>query len=214
LDFIEKTHAIPLLVRNGKKWTKNITDWALRHFREYYKDDRIDGEAIFHYVYAIFHSREYQKDYVVNLKRELPRIPLVDDFWQWAKWGEELMNLHLDYANAKPYMLTRKEKDIEKNRQNVTRLKADKKLGRIVLDDKTVLQDIPKEAWEYKLGNRSALEWILDQYKEKTPKDPTIKKDFNSYQFEDYKDHVIDLIQRLVTVSVESLRIIGEMENC
>lgn len=150
----------------------------------------------------------------MNLKRELPRIPLKDDFWQWAKWGKELMALHLNYAKAEPYKLTKEERKIEADRQNKIKLKADKKSGNIIIDDKTLLKGIPKQAWEYKLGNRSALEWILDQYKEKTPKDPTIKKDFNNYQFKDYKDYVIDLIQRLVTVSVETVRIIGEMENC
>jgi predicted helicase len=214
LDFIEKTHALPLFFHSGKKWISSITDWALKRFRDHYKDEQISGEAIFYYVYAIFHSRKYSKDYCVNLKRELPRIPLLDKFWKWAKWGEELMALHLNYARAEPYKLTKKETKIEEDRKNTIKLKTDKKLGNIIIDDKTVLQGIPKQAWEYKLGNRSALEWILDQYKEKTPKDPTIKKDFNNYQFKDHKDYVIDLIQRLVTVSVETVRIIGEMENC
>lgn len=64
-------------------------------------------------------------------------------------------------------------------------------------------------AWDYKLGNRSALEWVLDQYKEKKPSDPTIAERFNTYRFADYKEHVIDLLQRLCTVSVETMRIVG-----
>ena len=66
---------------------------------------------------------------------------------------------------------------------------------------------------EYKLGNRSALDWILDQYKEKKPRNPTIAEKFNTYQFADYKEDVIELLQRLCTVSVETVRIIREMEN-
>jgi len=213
LDFIEKTQAVPLLFHSGKKWNGNVTDWALKRFRDNYKDERINSEAIFCYVYAIFHSRKYRKDYYLNLKRELPRIPLKKEFWKWAKWGEELMALHLNYASAEPYKLIRNEREIEKDRKNTTRLKADKNSGNIIIDDKTVLQGIPKQAWEYKLGNRSALEWVLDQYKEKTPKDPTVSKDFNKYQLEDYKDYVIDLIEKLVTVSIETVRIIEEMEN-
>ena len=73
------------------------------------------------------------------------------------------------------------------------------------------MQGIPPEAWEYKLGNRSALEWILDQYKEKKPKDKTIAEKFNTYRFADYKETVIELLQRACTVSVETMRIIGEM---
>lgn len=77
----------------------------------------------------------------------------------------------------------------------------------------TTLEGVPKIAWEYRLGNRSALEWILDQYKEKKPKDPTIAEKFNTYRFADYKEQVIDLLQRVCTVSVETTRIIQEMDS-
>lgn len=72
---------------------------------------------------------------------------------------------------------------------------------------------MPAEAWDYKLGNRSALEWILDQYKEKTPKDPTIREKFNTYRFADYKEKVIDLLARVTRVSVETQRIVSEMKR-
>jgi len=80
-----------------------------------------------------------------------------------------------------------------------------------VLDDVTTLTGVPPEAWDYKLGNRSALEWILDQYKEKKPKDPTIAEKFNTYKFADHKTKVIDLLKRVTTVSVETMKIIEEM---
>ena len=72
---------------------------------------------------------------------------------------------------------------------------------------------VPHEAWEYKLGNRSALEWVLDQYKEKKPKDPKIAENFNMYKFSDYKEKVIDLLKRVCTISVETMKIIREMEQ-
>ncbi|HET7560783.1 MAG TPA: type ISP restriction/modification enzyme, partial [Rhodanobacteraceae bacterium] len=90
-------------------------------------------------------------------------------------------------------------------------LKADKEGGRIVLDSETTLAGVPPEAWDYKLGNRSALEWILDQYKEKKPKDPTIREKFNTYRFADYKDKVIDLLARVTRVSVETQTIVEAM---
>ena len=93
------------------------------------------------------------------------------------------------------------------------KLRADKKAGTIEIDELTLTSGIPKEAWEYKLGNRSALEWILDQYKEKKPKDPTIAEKFNTYRFADYKEQVIELIQKVTTVSVETMKIIREMEK-
>ena len=77
------------------------------------------------------------------------------------------------------------------------------------IDDNTTLSEVPAAAWEYKLGNRSALEWILDQYKEKKPKDATIAEQFNTYHFADYKEQVIDLLMRVCTVSVETLKIIA-----
>ncbi len=73
------------------------------------------------------------------------------------------------------------------------------------------MQCIPAKAWAYQLGNRSALEWILDQYKEKKPRDKTIAEKFNTYRFADYKELVIELLQQVCTVSVETVGIIGEM---
>jgi predicted helicase len=90
-------------------------------------------------------------------------------------------------------------------------LKADKDSGSIVLDSETTLAGIPPEAWDYRLGNRSALEWILDQYKEKKPKDPTIREKFNTYRFADHKEKVIDLLARVTRVSVDTQRIVEAM---
>ncbi|HEY8690275.1 MAG TPA: type ISP restriction/modification enzyme, partial [Chitinophagaceae bacterium] len=97
-------------------------------------------------------------------------------------------------------------------KQPKAKLKALKETGIIQLDENTELHGIPSAAWEYKLGNRSALEWILDQYKEKKPTDPTIAEKFNTYKFADYKDKVIDLLKRVCTVSVETMKIVKEME--
>ena len=92
-----------------------------------------------------------------------------------------------------------------------TKLRADKEAGVIEIDSHTSLEGIPASAWEYKLGNRSALEWVLDQYKERKPKDPTIAEKFNTYKFADYKDHVIDLLKRVCTVSVKTMEIVKSM---
>ncbi|MBP6106362.1 MAG: type ISP restriction/modification enzyme [Steroidobacteraceae bacterium] len=90
-------------------------------------------------------------------------------------------------------------------------LKADKASSRIILDSETTLSGVPTAAWDYMLGNRSALEWVLDQYKEKKPKDPTIREKFNTYRFADYKEKVVDLLMRVTTVSVETMQIVNEM---
>ena len=206
------TQCLPLY-RYDKNEEKidNITDWGLQLFQTFYKENKISKEDIFHYVYAVLHNPAYRKKYELNLKREFPRIPLYKNFSQWAAWGKQLMDLHINYETAAPYNLKRTENLNEQLLK--TKLKANKTDGSIELDTVTSLTGIPKEAWEYKLGNRSALEWILDQYKEKKPSDPTIAEKFNTYKFADYKEHVIDLLQRVCTVSVETMKIINVMKK-
>lgn len=163
----------------------------------------------------MLHDPKYRKKYELNLKREFPRIPFYADFRKWAKWGKTLMDLHIGYETVKPYplQLTTAKWDEAKSGKPKAKLKADKITGLISLDERTWLDGIPQIAWDYKLGNRSALEWILDQYKEKTPKDPTIREKFNTYKFADYKDKVIDLLKRVTTVSVKTVEIMKEMES-
>lgn len=91
------------------------------------------------------------------------------------------------------------------------KLKANKELGTIEVDEETTLSGIPPEAWDYKLGNRSALEWVLDQYKEKKPSDPTILEKFNNYHFADYKEDVIALLGRVCRVSLETVGVVRGM---
>ncbi len=189
----------------------NITDWGLTQFQTHYSDRTITKENIFHYTYAVLHHPAYRTKYELNLKREFPRLPFYADFHQWATWGKALMELHLNYEAIEPYGLTRQ--DIASKDKPKAKLKADKTQGIITLDENTQLTGVPAIAWDYKLGNRSALEWILDQYKEKKPKDPTIAKLFNTYKFADYKEHVIDLLQRVCTVSVKTMEIIQQMPD-
>jgi predicted helicase len=184
----------------------NITYWALEQFRKYYQNNTITKEDIFHYVYAVLHNPQYLEKYQLNLKRDFPRIPFYENFVQWAEYGKQLMELHLNYETAELYPLKRQNLKISKTPK--AKLKADKEQGLIFIDDNTSLSEIPAAAWEYKLGNRSALEWILDQYKEKNPKDATIAEQFNTYRFADYKEQVIELLRRVCTVSVETVRIV------
>ena len=100
-----------------------------------------------------------------------PRLPLYDDFDLWADMGQELLDLHIGFERVEPYPLERRD---AKREAGKARLRADKERGVITLDERTTLPGVPAEAWEYRLGSRSALEWVLDQYKEKKPRDPTI----------------------------------------
>ena len=127
------------------------------------------------------------------------------------------MELHLNYESVQPYPLERGEREGKAaipdglKMQPTCRLMAHKEHGIIEIDTATTLRGVPVEAWEYRLGTYSALEWILERYKEKKPKDPTIVEKFNTYRFADYKEQVIELLMRVCTVSVETMKIIKEM---
>ncbi len=216
----------------------NITDWALRQFTGHYKSAepspqlssgergskaasktarKITKEAIFHYCYAVLHDPVYREKYAQNLKREFPRIPFYADFWQWADWGDALMKLHIGYEQVEPFALARTDVPDAKARAAgqppKAMLRSNPAAGIITLDSETTLRGVPSAAWTYKLGNRSALDWVLDQYKERKPKDPTIRQKFDTYRFADYKEKVIDLLARVTTVSVETVRIVEAMKS-
>jgi predicted helicase len=216
-DMLEKTQTLPLHHYENGQRIDNITDWALEQFNAHYGVNTITKEAIFHYCYAVLHCPAYREKYALNLKQEFPRIPFYADFSQWEKWGEELMRLHIDYENIESFALQRVDVPDEKARlaglNPKVLLRSDSTAGTITLDSETTLQGIPPEAWAYQLGNRSALDWIIDQYKEKTPKDPTIREHFNTYRFVDSKEQVIDLLQRVTTVSVRTVGICDAMRG-
>jgi predicted helicase len=170
------------LFRFGKdgEAVENVTDWALDQFRKKFrtgkgkKDRGISKEAIFHYVYGVLHDPIYREKYALNLKREFPRIPFYKDFWQWAEWGKELMDLHIGYESVTPAKLTRIDLPDEKSRKAGLPpkciLKVDKDGGRIIVDGETTLTGIPPEAWGYRLGNRSRLNGSSTSTKKRHPK--------------------------------------------
>jgi predicted helicase len=197
---------------------ENITDWALEQFRKHYKEQHrrlITKEDIFHYVYGVLHDPIYRAKYGLNLKREFPRIPFYSNFWKWTEWGETLMSAHIGYETVEPWPLERIDAPDEKSHKMGlaprAMLKANKDNGNIQLDSETQLTHVPPQAWTYRLGNRSALEWILEQYKEKAPKDPTVREKFNAYHFADYKEKVVDLLRRVTRVSIETMEIVEAM---
>jgi predicted helicase len=222
-DLLEKTESLPFYryTNNGER-VENITDWALAQFQKHYgkggsrsaPTKPIGKLDIFHYVYAVLHHPSYRTKYEQNLKREFPRIPFYEDFWKWTEWGKRLMELHLNYEKVEAYPLERVESqtsNVERITPSVTRLMARKETGIIEVDTVTSLRGVPSVAWEYRLGTYSALEWVLERYKEKKPKDPTIAEKFNTYKFADYKESVIALLGRVCAVSVKTMEIVREM---
>ena len=221
--FTGDTQCLPLYryTPDGQR-VSNITDWAVRRINDHYRalqgddytriagDHGITAEDIFAYTYAVLHDPEYREKYAVDLLREFPRLPLYRDFDNWKRMGEELLELHLNFESADLYPLERVEKTGPAGKPS---LRADNERRAIVLDSQTTLTGVPESAWRYLLGSRSALEWVLDQYKERKPRDPTIASRFNTYRFADYKERVINLLRRVCTVSVETVRIVDRLDE-
>jgi predicted helicase len=187
----------------------NITDWALKQFRNRYNDNGISKDDIFAYCYAALHDPVYRETFAADLRREFPRVPLHDDFARWRDWGEALLKLHIGYEKAKKFGFNRV--DASAKLPAVPKLRSEPDKGLVIVDSETQLTGIPREAWNYRLGNRSAIDWVLDQHKEKTPRDPTVRKKFNSYKFADHKESMIDLLARVITVSLETREITEKM---
>ena len=208
--FTGDTQCLPLYryTAEGER-VSNITEWGLQQFREHYGDDSITAEDIFAYTYAVLHDPAYRQKYEDDLLREFPRLHFQEDFAAWAALGRELLDLHIGFETVEPYPLERVDKPADAGKAV---LRADKERGVIILDGKTTLNGVPYEAWEYRLGSRSALEWVLDQYKERKPRDPTIAEKFNTYRLADHKERVIDLLKRVCTVSVETVRIVDRLD--
>ena len=216
--FTGDTQCLPLYryTPDGER-VSNITEWGLRQFREHYGDDSITAEDVFAYVYAMLHDPAYRQRFEIDLRREFPRVYFQEDFAWWAGKGRELLDLHLGFETAEPWPLERVEIDMDapdgRDRGNPrVILRANKDRNIIILDEQTTLAGIPDEAWWYELGSRSALEWVLDQYKERRPRDPTIRERFNTYRFADHKERVIDLLARVCAVSVATERIVWELD--
>jgi predicted helicase len=192
----------------------NITDWALNKFVAEYGGKGVTKDSVFHYVYAVLHDPVYRETYALNLKREFPRIPFYPDFAQWAAWGEALMALHIGYEDVAPWPVERigtPDPRRAKGTQPKPVLKSHPDKGLVVVDADTQITGIPRAAWDYRLGNRSAIDWVLDQHREKKPRDPTIRAKFNTYRFADYKESMIELLARVVRVSVETVAITEKM---
>lgn len=191
----------------------NITDWGLNKFIANYGRKGVSKDAIFAYVYAVLHDPVYRELYADNLRSEFPRIPFYSDFSRWVAWGNQLLALHLGYSDAKPWPLKREDTSVARSAETPPKaiLKSSPAKGSVAVDSDTRLSGIPVEAWDYKLGSRSAIDWVLDQYKEKKPRDATIMQQFNSYRLRSHKDEVIDILGRVVHVSLETVSITKAM---
>jgi predicted helicase len=201
------TQCFPFYTYNedGTNRRENITDWALEKFRAHYGDESLSKWDIFHYVYAVLHHPLYRERYAANLKRELPRVPYAPDFRAFAEAGARLAELHVNYERQPEYTLARTEQTNVALDYRVERMKLDKEAGTLRYNDFITLSGIPTETFDYRLGNRSALEWIVDQYQLSTDRRSGITNDPNRA---DDPTYILRLVSQVVTVSLETGRIV------
>ena len=190
----------------------NISDTALRAFRDHYRDDAITKDAIFDYVYGVLHAPIYREEFANDLSKEIPRIPFAPDFHAFAKAGKVLAVLHLGYETCEQYPLSvvfahdgepqpHHFRLTEKAMRFATPAKTT-----LIINEHVRLTGIPEAAHRYALNGRTPLEWFIDRYKIKRDKESGILNDPNGW-FADPRD-LVTAIERIVHVSVESTRII------
>ena len=193
---------------DGTNRRENITDWALQDFRAHYGDDTITKWNIFHYTYGLLHHPEYRERYAADMKRDLPHIPYAEDFWAFANAGAQLAELHLNYETSPQYPLNFITKPDAPLDLRVERMRLSKDKTQLKYNEYLTLADIPAETFAYRLGTRSALEWVIDQYQMKTDKRSGIVNDPNDAARPRY---LVELIGSVITVSLETLRIVKEL---
>jgi predicted helicase len=193
---------------DGANRRENITDWALEHFRKHCGKKKITKWDIFYYVYGILHHPGYRERYADNLKRELPRIPLAPDFAAFAKAGSELAGLHLDYEKLEPWPLKWIESPDLPLSYRVEKMRLSKDKMSLTVNESLALAGIPPETFRYRLGNRSALDWVIDQYRITENKRSGIRSDPNRPDDEEY---IVRLVGQVVRVSVETVKIVEHL---
>lgn len=201
----------------------NITDEILNEYVRRY-GDQTTKDDIFYFVYGFLHSPEYRERYAADLKKMLPRIPKLaeaSDFWAFREAGRKLADLHLNYESVEKYPLQIEGASTGSATEELS-LRVEKKMkyGGKRGSDKTVLyyndditiSGIPLEAQEYMLGSRSALDWIIDRYYVRVDKASGIVNDANMWGIEHGEpDYILNLIQRIVTVSIQTVEIVKNL---
>ena len=205
--FGSPTQCFPFYIYNedGTNRRENITDWALAQFREHYENNEITKWDIFHYTYALLHHPVYRERYQVNLKRDLPHIPFAPGFWEFVEAGRRLAEIHVHYEDQPQYKLDLIETPDMPLDWRVEQMRFSKDKTQIRYNDFLTLAGIPAEAFQYRLGNRSALEWVVDQYRVKTDRRSGIENNPNRGDDEEY---IVDLIRKVISVSLETVRIV------
>ena len=236
LDSIEKAQCFPMYHYEERKGqislnfddaedtSKNnfirhdaISDFILERIHKAY-GSRVSKEDIFYYVYGLLHSTEYRKAFAPDLKKMLPRIPLVDearDFWSFSKAGRVLAELHLNYETPqKPKGVIINIAPGSDISYRVEKMrfpsKADK--TQIIYNSQISIENIPAEAYQYVVNGKSAIEWVMERYAITTHKDSGITNNPNDWATEhDNPRYILDLLLSVIKLSVETVEIVNNL---
>jgi predicted helicase len=235
IDTIEKNQCFPLYWYEETKQEKTlfdsvaepesgyyarrdaISDFILGRAREQY-GSKTAKEDIFYYVYGLLHNTDYRSLFAADLKKILPRIPLLDDstgFWKYVKAGRELAALHLHYEDYAHEAEVKVEiNNAVYDNYEVTKMrfpsKGDK--SRIIYNPYITVANIPAKAYEYVVNGKSAIEWIMERYQVTTHMESGIVNDPNDWAREQGKPkYILDLLLSIIAVSVKTVEIVKEL---
>ncbi|MDR1872075.1 MAG: DEAD/DEAH box helicase family protein [Deltaproteobacteria bacterium] len=181
---------------------------------------KITKDDIFNYVYGLLHSEDYREQFDIDLKKSLPRLPLVDakeDFMAFVKAGRELAAIHLNYETARPFA---KVKIIGENLGNFKIEKMRFGRDKNNKEDKTtiffnkdiVISGVPLEAYEYEVNGKSALAWVMERYQVTFDKDSGLTNDPNYWAMErNQPRYILDLLLRVITISLDTRKIVKNL---
>lgn len=211
-------------VGNDGKYIRHdgITDWILKEAQKRYHTKSVTKEMIFYYVYGILHSEDYRTRFAADLKKSLPRIPLVDDinvFMDFYKAGKKLAELHLNYETISPCPgvkvdgdrpLTGTDDDYDYYKVvDKMRFRSKQDKSTILYNGHIIVSEIPDKAYEYIVNGKSAIEWIVERYCVSVDKKSLIKNDCNDWSREHKKPrYILDLLLSVINVSVQTVDIV------
>lgn len=199
-----------------------ISNWILNEVRTRLKIKSIDKEMIFYYIYGFLHSPEYRSTFEADLKKSLPRIPIIEDvdaFNDFYQAGKALAKLHLDYEDVPAYKGLEIEdtyhgKDVYEHYAVNPKMKFPKKDQKdtIIYNDYITIRHIPAEAYGYIVNGKSAIEWLMERYAITIDKKSGIKNDPNDWSREhENPSYIFDLLCSIVNVSVKTMEIVGKL---
>ena len=234
LDTIDKTQIFPLYYyekiepkqdqlfketdKEQYERRDGVSDFIWGEAKKRYGSE-VSKEDIFFYVYGLLHSPDYRKEFANDLKKMLPRLPLVTkkmDFWAYSKAGRALAELHVDYEEVPAYEKVQvsgtQHGDYRVEKMKIPKIKGEQDKSTVVYNDKIKIEGIPDKAYEYVVNGRSPIEWIIDRYQVKTDKASGITNDPNDWATEVGNErYILDLLLSVINLSVQTVDIVNSL---